>query len=139
MRVTSKVLLPLLIAILGLSGTLHLAHAQSSYQPVHATNWQYGAAAVPATLTQIQAGTTQVYWVTVVNTGSSAVTLTVQDGSTCCAVGGAAGKPFTPISQQSIAPGQYVNFPLSGARFTGGVFWVASAANALSGWVQGAY
>ncbi len=95
--------------------------------------WEVGLTNVPAATTVVVSQTVHVQQMTLVNTTGSAVTVTVLDRSTNC--NGAACTVFAA----SIAANTVYTVPLGGVRAQGGVTWVASTANAVSGWMRGTF
>lgn len=95
--------------------------------------WEVGLTNVPAASTVVISQTVHVQQMTLVNTTGSAVTVTVQDLSTNC--NGAACTVFAA----SIAANTTYTVTLGGTKANGGVQWVASTANAVSGWMRGTF
>ena len=120
------------------------AHAQQPADPAVPYNWETTVGGVPSTVfvpnssTRVATalvGYVRVYQVNFVNNTASSVTVTLTDGSTNCN-GGAC--PLLPTGTAlSIAAGTVYVINLNGQAAAGGVFWSASTANAVAGYIRG--
>lgn len=95
--------------------------------------WEVGLTNVPSTATKVVGQTVHVQQMTLVNTTGSAVTVTVADLSTNC------NSATCTVFSASIPANTTYTVALGGVRANGGLTWVASTANAVSGWIRGTF
>lgn len=133
------------LLVAGLAALRLSAQSPSGYYPVNPyISWYYGTAVVPNAASAVPVPkmpsgapapkTVFVEMVVLANISSSAVTVTITDGSTNC--GGGHCTLFAPATIQA---NQVYTIPLNGVPANGGVIWTASAANAVHGSIRGRY